>query len=89
MLSPRGINGLATAVNFLIFYLTAVNILSTATSFPIGVNLNPLGGNQYTTTYSSVTWDPVSTNVFIDIFKHCGLFYLRSVSVSDLKYFIL
>eukprot|EP01041_Mallomonas_annulata_P002765 gene2765-5448_t len=39
----------------------------------IGVNLSPIGGE-----FQSVKWDPSSTYVFIDLFKHCSLLYVRS-----------
>jgi hypothetical protein len=48
--------------------------LSGVYSFPIGINLSPLGGN-----YQGLNQNPVATYVFRDLFKHCPGFYIRSV----------
>jgi len=53
-------------------------LISKGGQFPIGVNLSPLGGSVYAFGYGVDNWDPVSTYVFIDIFKHCTPFYVRS-----------
>jgi hypothetical protein len=55
-------------------------------AFPIGVNLSPLGGkNLGGVDYANVDWNFVSTNVFVDIYKHCSPLYLRSVSLTSSK----
>ena len=47
---------------------------------PVGVNLSPLGGqNIGGLEYADVNWNPISTTVFTDIYKHCGPLYIRQV----------
>jgi hypothetical protein len=61
-------------------------LFGSGAAFPIGVNLSPLGGKDLGgVDYASVNWNSVSTNVFVDIYKHCSPLYLRSVSISSSK----
>jgi len=61
------------SVNSLLLTLLWASISTVICTFPIGVNLPPLGGAYLTSSYyGSVNWTPTSTNVFIDIFKHCS-----------------
>lgn len=64
----------------LFLILCSVTNESVANAFPLGVNLSPLSGeNIGGDTFASVNWNPTSTNVFIDIFKHCSPLYIRKV----------
>jgi hypothetical protein len=50
-------------------------------NIPIGINLSPLGGGLLGgLEYADVDWDPVSTFVFINLYKHCTELYIRTVS---------
>ena len=52
---------------------------------PIGANLPPLGGKNLGGLASAdVNWNPISTYVFTDLFKHCSEFYIRMVSTLQL-----
>ncbi len=56
-------------------------VTTTVCSIPIGVNLPVFGGKDLGgSDYGSINWNPVTTNVFIDIYKHCSPLYIRSVS---------
>jgi hypothetical protein len=55
---------------------------------PIGVNLSPIGLNAYTLGYSGLNWAPVSTYVFIDLYKHCSPLYIRSVWIHSFSFFL-
>ncbi len=64
----------APTIALTLLMVCGFNALSWA--LPVGVNLSPLGGG-----FQAVNWNPVSTYAFADLFKHCGAFYIRSVSL--------
>jgi hypothetical protein len=71
-------------------YFALISVWASSTSvygIPIGVNLPPLGGRDLGgSDYASINWNPVSTNIFIDMYKHCSPLYIRSVSVMYMNY---
>jgi hypothetical protein len=66
------------------FPLVALLLLRLATlgsSFPIGINLTPLGGTKWSNNFININMEGYSTYAFINIFKHCGDPYVRSVGL--------
>ena len=65
--------------------LVSLLLVTLCWSFPVGLNLSPLGGNIYN---SVADWDSNSTYVFINIFKHCSALYVRSVRELIIAYIL-
>ena len=68
----------------LLVFFFASTVLSTATSvapFPTGVNLPVIGTSYvgFSGTFSDFNWNTL-TNIFTNLFKHCGQPYVRSTS---------
>lgn len=71
------------SLRILLVVIITMSLVACGTAMPIGFNLPPLGGsNLGGLAFANVDWNPTSTSVFIDLFKHCSPMYVRKVCMN-------